>query len=795
MSNSNENPSKSASKIVFISRAETYFGRILSQYFSHASLTPRTNQEKDDCNRQLLDMSFLDDDARTGVFKVFGTFRPENSLNPYEPSKRPPRVPGAVGICPADNLAQLGKMIVAADICIFHICDHDGLNELFEDTVTAMDVAANLACRERTPKTLLLVSTGMTWANTKKHGREFIPVVVSGENGENADGGLEEREEWPGFCEEEFWRRKPHPNFRKLLEIERQFVKLGEDSKGLIKAVVIASGVIYGYGENTFHWMFKEAWINSSAVPIVGKGHVHIPTIHARDLCQVVQAICLTPPRNPYVIAVDNGKATLEQIAQAISQSISDGSVHHKYPDEMLLKQEITAPQYDVLMTDILLEPTTVRDVMRFKWLAQSGILAAMPRLVEEYKIIRKTTVAKSLARDYKLHYVDVKALLKKGIEELEAVTKHAGKEEEERNVARETEAQQLLDSIESSKEKNGGRIADHYIMRFVREMLNSLPCQNQGFVLDGYPESYAAAKDLFTLRPHAGNGHGEDDGRFQDPAAVQATHDHSINPDCAILLDAPDDFLKQRVLSHSFTPTSPKEPPIEVAVMLRFAEYNYLTTDEDNVIGFFDETDIPVYVIDITQDKSEKMEKTLHTAMKRIGRPHNFPLTKAEKLSQLRQEAERRVLQSDQDAKEQAFRSKIEERNKERRCAQWRAELEMVFTEEKQKERSVPMKQYLMTYIFPVLIDGLTASVVARPADPVDFLAEFLLKHSRPLYLENNIPFTKMTAQTMRKRKKQADAIAVKKRLAEEELAAHASAVPVVEEPEALLLIVPPVS
>jgi len=54
------------------------------------------------------------------------------------------------------------------------------------------------------------------------------------------------------------------------------------------------------------------------------------------------------------------------------------------------------------------------------------------------------------------------------------------------------------LIQIKESKENNNGRIDDSLIIRFYRDKLHSMPCQNQGFVLDGFPKTYEQAKDLF---------------------------------------------------------------------------------------------------------------------------------------------------------------------------------------------------------------------------------------------------------------------------------------------------------
>ena len=42
------------------------------------------------------------------------------------------------------------------------------------------------------------------------------------------------------------------------------------------------------------------------------------------------------------------------------------------------------------------------------------------------------------------------------------------------------------------------GRYSDQYILEFYKQKLKSMPCQNQGFILDGFPKTYEQAKQLF---------------------------------------------------------------------------------------------------------------------------------------------------------------------------------------------------------------------------------------------------------------------------------------------------------
>lgn len=80
-----------------------------------------------------------------------------------------------------------------------------------------------------------------------------------------------------------------------------------------------------------------------------------------------------------------------------------------------------------------------------------------------------------------------------------QAKTRRADVEDqEEEDDGQAQEAQELLDQINENKEQNGGHLDDQYVIQFFRERLKSMPCQNQGFILDGFPKTVEQAKDLF---------------------------------------------------------------------------------------------------------------------------------------------------------------------------------------------------------------------------------------------------------------------------------------------------------
>lgn len=51
---------------------------------------------------------------------------------------------------------------------------------------------------------------------------------------------------------------------------------------------------------------------------------------------------------------------------------------------------------------------------------------------------------------------------------------------------------------LKDDYEQNDGKYSENYIIDFYKKKLSSLPCLNQGYVLDGYPKTYDQAKLLF---------------------------------------------------------------------------------------------------------------------------------------------------------------------------------------------------------------------------------------------------------------------------------------------------------
>lgn len=94
-------------------------------------------------------------------------------------------------------------------------------------------------------------------------------------------------------------------------------IKLGKTAKTKLTSYVVASGLLYGAGEEIFHSLFKSAWHgNQAALQCYGNGQNIVPIIHIDDLASVLVNIADTPPKVRYLIAKDDSQSPLDEIVK-----------------------------------------------------------------------------------------------------------------------------------------------------------------------------------------------------------------------------------------------------------------------------------------------------------------------------------------------------------------------------------------------------------------------------------------------------------------------------------------------
>ena len=211
-------------------------------------------------------------------------------------------------------------------------------------------------------KTLVLLSSVMTWVNTPPKLEEEVKEGEDGEEGEEAAAEEEASEEEPPSEEEEnkeeeegeekeeelseggtpivvkeplyfketdFHLRVPHADYENLKTLETTAMS-SVNTQPKLRVHVLCSGVRYGNGERTFYDHFQRAWIqNPEALPIIDQGENLIPTIHVIDLARLVRRIVIENPKvHPYIFAIDKTrKPTQKRLITEIAKGMGTGKV------------------------------------------------------------------------------------------------------------------------------------------------------------------------------------------------------------------------------------------------------------------------------------------------------------------------------------------------------------------------------------------------------------------------------------------------------------------------------------
>ncbi|XP_032604768.2 adenylate kinase 7 isoform X6 [Taeniopygia guttata] len=642
---------------VFLNHLDSYCGRNIGEYLSTcvvgATLESLEEEEEGDENDSVVEVP-------TGeIYEIVGTLSKPESANP----------PFAKETYTVSSREALLSHLLECEIVLYNITED--ANQIEEATWAASALHKEIETFAK-QKLFILISTIMTWANTKP----FDP----------------EDPEAP-FSEENFNKRKSHPGFMDHINAEKHIIKLGKTNKKKFSTYVVVSGHQYGAEEGFFHYFFKMCWLGETpAIPVFGDGNNVIPTIHIRDLAVVLQNVADHRPVFQYVLAVDTSMHTLGELVKCISKNLGPGKIEKVPKENAFLSRELTQMQVDMLFVNLRMKSIYLKDNFNIKWFAEAGLIENIAEVIMEYKQARgllplkvcihgppgsgKSTIAKELCKHYKLHYVGINDVISEKIADLEQiVAKEPDKVEEE--IEREGEgegedlveeeeegenveaAKELLDAIKENMQQNKGHLGDEYRIKIMKDKLMSMPCRNQGYVLDGFPETFEQAMDLFK----------EDDEAEEEEGKAIA-----------------------------------KMPKFNQIIIPDIAVYE----DSENILA-------------------------LSKIIKGIGEPRNYGLTDEEKEALERQAAEELLAKEAEEKAEQKCKEDKEREERMARWEEWNKQQEEVKKQEEEllEAQSVPLRNYLMKNVMPTLMQGINECCRIRPDDPVNFLAEYLFKNS----------------------------------------------------------------
>lgn len=516
------------------------------------------------------------------------------------------------------------------------------------------------------PKTLVMVSSVLTWGRTKS----------------NDDASL---------AEDEYRRRKQHVNYTKHSQFEKEWVMLNK--KQCYKAYVFFSGLCYHVGDSIFHSMLKSAWLGEP-VSIYGDGENYLPLIHLSDLCNVIIQVIETKPNLKYILAIDQTVAKYNEIAAAIS-TMGTGQVNSLSKEHAIFD----LPQHfrDMFSLDLRMEAQEISKLIQLKY---PNFLEIKAKFLEEYKKARgltplklcllgppfsgKTTLCNKLHEYYKIPYLSIKTVMQQTIDKLKEKIE---KKTEDMDMSAEQELLRELTEHEHYPEQ--------HVTSFLKAKLNSMECQNQGYVLDGYPTIV------------------EETNVFQE----EETLDLNLVPNLIICLQVEEQQIKERAM---------KSMEQEEQLIKRLDEYK--KTMENSVLNYFDENEFETIFVD-----DKKQELIMEELIKRIGKPHNYgpSLEVVEKLKKEKFEEEQRLINIAREEEKKNLMEEQERQQKQER--EWQEKLMEVKKQEQQvlEAQSLPLRQYLLRNVMPSLTQALVEACKQRPEDPIDFIAEYLFKRT----------------------------------------------------------------
>lgn len=130
-------------------------------------------------------------------------------------------------------------------------------------------------------KQIILVSTIMTWAQTKQ-----------------TDGVV--------ATDLSYRKRKPHPCYTNHLTLERDFMNLAKKYKEIIDSLVVCPGIIYGGKQDIFHFLYKKCYFNNTQLDIFAPGTNYLPLVYIEDFANIMMLLIrhFPDPIFPYILAV-----------------------------------------------------------------------------------------------------------------------------------------------------------------------------------------------------------------------------------------------------------------------------------------------------------------------------------------------------------------------------------------------------------------------------------------------------------------------------------------------------------
>ncbi|XP_046399944.1 adenylate kinase 7-like [Ischnura elegans] len=733
---------------IFINRVDDYHGRHLSKFLASQSIggdeeTESTDEEEKDPPSDGSASETSQNDPKTkdvdNKYIIIGTSKSENLEISEETTI----------IVDDQDKSHLLKILLSCKYIIYDVSENPSQIPEAEWAINALDGEINIK-KENGENidaiNFILISTILTWAQTK-------PI------------DLDEPDE--PFTEDDYRLRRAHQNYKNHLALEKEVIKIGKKHKKDLKTIVVACGITYGLEENMLGILFKLAWLHEPFLPCLSSADNNVPLLHIADLSNIIYSLMESMPRKRwYIFAVEETITTMKEITKAISTQLGTGKINNIRKDEAFALKDMTDTIYDHMTMNLNMQPDYILENMSLEYAPdenEMNFLENIENIVAEFVHIHglkpqkifihgpplsgKTFLANKLRRYYQLHYLTRENVLQDFKKEMEekiqaktkkeqesqksgSTTERESEDDDDEESEDEEEIMEIYQSLQESEDANSMLDEDDLIRIFHRKLL-SKPCQKQGYVLDGFPETYEQAKKLFSLsdddeEEEEGEGDEED-----DEVPIPVDINKRIMPSYIFNLEADNLLLFKRAAKVS--PERNINGRYDEENMKQILkEYRILNEDSSTVMNFFDEVEYYPENTSVMDDERPLLEKAFKKMIGIIGSPTNLGPLEDEEAHMSPEEKALIQQQEEEELKDLLEKERLEKVERRKKMEEWaKTRLSLKLEEERLLEaKTIPIREYLNKEIFPFLKEGLQEIYRVKPNDPVDYLAEYLLTY-----------------------------------------------------------------
>jgi len=273
---------------------------------------------------------------------------------------------------------------------------------------------------------------------------------------------------------------------------------------------------LYGNGENAFYTHFKQAWLQKvPSLPVIGSGDNIIPTLHVKDLSNMVRRISIIRPLHYYIFAIDKSiDQTQKSIVETISKGVGTGEVQNIELDDVIYEDWAEflnlniRMKSSVIFDELVLDDPESDEPASFVWHCAKGIRENIDKINLEFNRFRglkplrifingppasgKTHYGALLSQAYGIPHIKITDIT-------DLADKLQGETGEAIRSFIEHKKDETMEEHEKSKKKGQELNRDDIVVRLENKhlymlrkvKLNDNVCRNKGFILDGFPKTY----------------------------------------------------------------------------------------------------------------------------------------------------------------------------------------------------------------------------------------------------------------------------------------------------------------